>query len=834
MNVSSLLPRGRARHGLLLVVVFAIGALCVLSPSVDAQSVATSTPDPTHVATCSNGTVVSDPTETALINDCAWLLQAQDELAGTAVLNWSGSTAITSWDGVTVGNVTSGNPPATSQRVTWLALGSQGLTGSIPAELGALTELTQLLLWDNQLSGEIPAALGALTKLTDLVLFSNQLTGSIPAALGALTELTDLGLWGNQLTGSIPEELGDLTELTDLSLSRNQLNGSIPAALGDLTELTDLRLSDNQLTGSIPEELGDLTNLTILHLSGNQLTGSIPEELGDLTELTDLSLSRNQLNGSIPAALGDLTELTDLRLSDNQLTGSIPEELGDLTNLTILHLSGNQLTGSIPAALGALTELTDLRLSDNQLTGSIPEELGDLTNLTLLYLSNNQLTGSIPEELGALTNLTILSLWGNQLTGSIPAALGDLTNLESLFLFRNQLSGSIPAELGALTNLERLYVDCNQLTGPVPSSLAGIAGLEALYLNGTSVDLPLPNALLTKPGLSINTSSYCFATAPQNVRVQPGDQQLTVTWAAPADDGAPAGTTAVAITAYNLRYRETGATDRITEEGVWTTGGGSLTYRLRGLTNGTEYEVQLRAFNDAGARFWSVAVTGTPRSGGGGGGSSTKKSSNGGGSRAPSPPPVPTRSPIIGSTSAATAKELAGDLLVLQRHDQPGVETEVGVGWISRDGQTIIVIGFVRDGDLGQTYAVVRREGDGQVVRRWIAPDSNLVYAVPWASVNTQYTFPVGVISAIPLDDQYPPPNMLMRRFDGGDDRILAYDAALGQWRHVPDEGTFQSLGFYWCNVTAADAGFFGRITLGPPYPSSGVPPRADYPVCQT
>ena len=221
-----------------------------------------------------------------------------------------------------------------------------------------------------------------------------------------------------------------------------------------------------------------------------------------------------------------------------------------------------------------------------------------------------------------------------------------------------------------------------------------------------------------------------------------------------------------------------------------------------------------------------------PSSGNGGG--STEKSSSGGGGRAPSPPPAPTRSPIIGSTSAATAVELAGDLLVLQRHDQPGVEVEVGIGWMSQDGQRIIAIGFVRDGDLGQTYAVVRREGDGQVVRRWIAPDSPLVYAVPWASVNTQYTFPVGVILAIPLDDQYPPPNMLTRRFDGGDDRILAYDAGLGQWRHVPDLATFQAHGYYWCNVTAADAGFFDRITLGPPYPASNVPARSDYPVCRT
>ena len=201
--------------------------------------------------------------------------------------------------------------------------------------------------------------------------------------------------------------------------------------------------------------------------------------------------------------------------------------------------------------------------------------------------------------------------------------------------------------------------------------------------------------------------------------------------------------------------------------------------------------------------------------------------------RAPAAPPVPTRSPLVGRTTAATALERAGDLLVIQRHDQPGVEIEVGVGWISRDGQRIITIGFVRDGDLGQTYAVVRREGDGRIVRRWIAPTSPLVYAVPWAVVNTQYTFPVDVILAIPLDEQYPAPHMLMRRFDGGDDRILAYDAARRQWRHVPDLATFQALGFYWCNVTAADAGFFARITLGPAYPASSRPARSDYPVCQ-
>ncbi len=132
----------------------------------------------------------------------------------------------------------------------------------------------------------------------------------------------------------------------------------------------------------------------------------------------------------------------------------------------------------------------------------------------------------------------------------------------------------------------------------------------------------------------------------------------------------------------------------------------------------------------------------------------------------------------------------------------------------------------MRDASLGQTYAILRRASDGKIVRWWIAEDSPWVYSIPWAEVNSRYT--------VPLDDQYPQPNQLVRRFDGGDGRIVAYDAGLKQWRHVPDLATFQALGFYWCDVTAADGAFFERITLGPPYLASSEPVRSDYPSCGT
>ena len=123
--------------------------------------------------------------------------------------------------------------------------------------------------------------------------------------------------------------------------------------------------------------------------------------------------------------------------------------------------------------------------------------------------------------------------------------------------------------------------------------------------------------------------------------------------------------------------------------------------------------------------------------------------------------PAPAESNVVGSTGAATATEVNGQV-VITRHDG-GASLVVNIG------------GFIRDESLGQTYQVVRR-ADGAIVRQWVSPNSPLVYQIPWAVVNSQFSVPVGVIGAIPLDDQSGTPGQLVRRFDGGDDRIFSYD----------------------------------------------------------
>ena len=209
----------------------------------------------------------------------------------------------------------------------------------------------------------------------DLILTGNNLTGSIPPEIGNLTNLETLNLLWNNLTGSIPSEIGNLVNLNSIDLSINQLSGSIPPEIGNLIKVKSVNFGGNELSGSIPSEIGNLVNLNSIEFDGNKLTGSIPPEIGNLVNLKSVILGHNKLSGSIPSEIGNLVHLTHLYLGPNQLTGPIPSEIGNLINLKVLNLRSNQLTGSIPPEIGNLVNLEVLNIRSNQLTGVIPPEV---------------------------------------------------------------------------------------------------------------------------------------------------------------------------------------------------------------------------------------------------------------------------------------------------------------------------------------------------------------------------------------------------------------------------------------------------------------------------
>ena len=347
--------------------------------------------------------------------------------------NWLSDMPVGEWRGVTADE---------DGRVTELRLRRNQLSGTIPPELGSLTNLTDLWLDNNRLNGAILPELGNLSSLIRLSLYSNELSGEIPPELGSLAGLERLFLNDNELSGKLPQEMTKLSALQRLTFYRNS---TLCAPVDGAFQTWLLGIAQMRGSSCAPED-SPTDRAVLVGLHGDTDGANWAD---DTKWLSDRPL--REWYGVTTDADG---RVTGLLLDSNQLSGAIPSELGNLTNLTDLWLDSNQLDGGIPPELGNLTNLTDLILHNNELSGAIPPELGDLTNLRFLFLRSNELSGAIPPELGDLSSLIWLSLDSNELSGPIPPELGNLSTLKWLNLDGNQLSGTLPLDLTKLTNLQ--------------------------------------------------------------------------------------------------------------------------------------------------------------------------------------------------------------------------------------------------------------------------------------------------------------------------------------------------------------------------------------------
>ena len=103
-------------------------------------------------------------------DDCTWFNQPDD-------LFFTGSTCV-------------------NRKRTGLFLQNNNLGGSLPPEVGLLTNLENLALNNNQIGGQIPSEVGLLTNLISGRFTLNDWTGTIPTTFGFMTELQwlDMGL----------------------------------------------------------------------------------------------------------------------------------------------------------------------------------------------------------------------------------------------------------------------------------------------------------------------------------------------------------------------------------------------------------------------------------------------------------------------------------------------------------------------------------------------------------------------------------------------------------------------------------------------------------------
>ena len=479
---------------------------------------------------------VGEATDQHLFEDCELLLSVKDTLRGSATLNWDVATAIADWDGVTVATANG------SRRVTGLQLYGAGLTGTVPASLGSLSQMAALDLGRNRLTGSIPSSLGSLASLENLKLSRNDLTGTIPSTLGSQPALEWLQIQENELEGEIPEGLKDISGMEYVDLSDNRLTGRVPREWATTSSgVAGLRFDHNRLSGCIPSGLVDnADDFVVLSFNPQQDENgddvNLPTCVEDAT-LSALAVSPGGLNETFVPGDTDYTATVSPPTTGVTLTATPNDEGAEVTSVTGAAADGvTALT--VTAGSGGWT-VSGMTLGDNVI--SIVVSADDLSTetytvtvlqtwcgragatdtaliadcLTLLSFEdalrgtaalNWDVATAIADWDGVTVGraggnpnqpkgVTELDLGGDSLTGTIPAALGDLSTLTTLRLEDNGLTGAVPAELGSLSTLEVLRLEDNSLTGAIPAELGDLSNLTTLRLEGNGLTGAIPAEL---------------------------------------------------------------------------------------------------------------------------------------------------------------------------------------------------------------------------------------------------------------------------------------------------------------------------------------------------
>jgi Leucine-rich repeat (LRR) protein len=103
----------------------------------------------------------------------------------------------------------------------------------------------------------------------------NGLVGTLPDELGLLTDMRHVYLSYNKLRGTIPESIGYIQSLVELAVGYNELTGSLPRSISDLSSLVLKDVGVNQLTGTHPFLKGSNPNMTVFAANSNKLSGTL-------------------------------------------------------------------------------------------------------------------------------------------------------------------------------------------------------------------------------------------------------------------------------------------------------------------------------------------------------------------------------------------------------------------------------------------------------------------------------------------------------------------------------------------------------------------------------
>jgi len=482
---------------------------------------------------------------------------ASDSLALVALYNaWGGAAnmkedrawditkamddAEAKWYGVTL----------TDGRVTALKLLKGTITAdwTIPAEIGTLTELTDLRFIDCKVNGAIPDAIYSLEKLESLYLTNNKVTGTLSSSIANLKNLTNVYIDQNaDLGGALPAEIGQLSKLVNLNIAKTSFSGTIPSTVANLDALKNFMAYSTKFSGEAPDWWDQMDALELVQLYDiPTLTGALPASFGKCAKLKNIYMYECNFEGNIPESWANLpSTMVNVRVYGNKLKGVVPaavqahpkwsnwkpeqyilpqqdgygltvgysRESDSLALVALYNAWGGaanmkddrawDLTKAMDDAEAkwygvtmAEGRVTALKLLKGTITAdwTIPAEIGTLTELTDLRFIDCKVNGEIPDAIYSLENLQSFYLTNNKVSGGLSSKVANLKNLTNLYIDQNaDLGGSLPEEIGQLSKLVNLNIAKTSFSGTIPSTVANLDALKNFMAYSTKFSGEAPD-----------------------------------------------------------------------------------------------------------------------------------------------------------------------------------------------------------------------------------------------------------------------------------------------------------------------------------------------------
>jgi hypothetical protein len=565
-------------------------------------------------ASLTQSTLVASPTAITVGGTSTITVQLRD----------ASGNALTASGGVVALSATAGSLSA----VTDHANGSYTATLTAPATPGTITVSGTLAGAALTATATISTSVGT-ASLTQSTLVASPTAITVGGSSTITVQLRDAS--GNALTASggtvaLSATTGSLSAVTDHANGSYTATLTAPATPGTITISGTLAGSALTATATITTSVGapsaaastlavsatslavgQSATITIIikDAAGNVLAGAIPGDVtvgATLGTLSAVSCTNGTCVASYTATTAGAAAIT-ARIGGTHIGGSPAAVTITSTLTTTQAVPSVVLTQNtsypaftpVTAAGGSLPYTFALNGGTLPSGMSFAASTGTISSTATTTLTTTTFTVSVTDAAAAVSfktfDLTVNAALVT--TQAVPSTTLTVATAYSAFAPVTASGGTAPLTF-ALTG------------GPLPAgvsfntSTGVISGTATASLAITTFTVTVTDAVGAASARTFDLAANGPPTAPAITVVTAGDAQLTVAFSPPTSDG---GT---AITNYEYSI-DNGAT--------WTTRSPVATTTpivISGLTNGTTYQVRLRAVNASGVGVASVATSATP------------------------------------------------------------------------------------------------------------------------------------------------------------------------------------------------------------------------------